>query len=72
MRNALVLLSQSFEVFSQKAVGEEMDGGVEELQDRRRESVGEEKEKDGTPKEATDPGVVGQLTGALDDARQKP
>ena len=53
-------------------VTKEIDGGEEELQERRRESVGEEKEEGGTPKEATGPGAAGQLTGALDDARQEP
>ncbi|KAE8776807.1 hypothetical protein D1007_50498 [Hordeum vulgare] len=49
-------------------VTEEMGRGLEELQDTRREFVIEEKEEGGAPKEATDPGVVGQLTGASNNA----
>lgn len=53
-------------------VTEEVDGGEEEVQGRRRESVGEGKEDGVSAKVATDPGVVSQLTGACDDARQEP
>ena len=45
---------------------------MEEVQDKRRESVGDGKDVGGTTKEATGPGAAGQLTGALDDARQEP
>lgn len=50
-------------------VTKEIDGGEEDLQERRRESVGEEKEEGGTPKEANNPGASVQPTGAFDDAR---
>ena len=50
-------------------VTKEIDGGEEELHERRREFVGEEKEDGGTPKEATHPGAAGLLTGTSDDAR---
>ena len=52
-------------------VTEIVDGGEEVLHDRRRESVGEEKEVDDPTKEATGLGAAGQLTGAFDDARQE-
>lgn len=52
-------------------VTEEVDGGEEEVQDRRRESIGEEKDVEDTTKEATGPGAAGQLTGAHDVARQE-
>lgn len=53
-------------------VTQEVDGGEEISEDRRRESVGEEKEEGPNLKEPTDPGAVDQLTGANDDARQEP
>lgn len=53
-------------------VTKEVDGGEEEVQGRRRESVVEGKEDEVSAKEATDPGAVGQLTGACEDARQEP
>lgn len=53
-------------------VTKEVDGGEDEVQGKRRESVGEGKEDGMSAKGATDPGAVGQLTGACDDARQEP
>lgn len=53
-------------------VTKEVDGGEEEVQGKRRESVGEGKEDGVSAKVATDPGAVGQLTGASDVARQEP
>ncbi|XBI20620.1 hypothetical protein VPH35_061869 [Triticum aestivum] len=45
---------------------------VHAAEGRRRESVGEGKEEEGSVKDATNLGAVGQLTGACDDARQEP
>ena len=53
-------------------VTKEVDGGEEEVQGKRRESVGGGKEDGVSAKIATDPGAVGQLTGASDVARQEP
>ena len=53
-------------------VTKEIDGGEEELHERRREFVGEEKEEGGTPKEATNLGDADQLTGTFDDTRPEP
>ncbi|XBH99223.1 hypothetical protein VPH35_128609 [Triticum aestivum] len=53
-------------------VTKEVDVGEDEVQGRRRESMGEGKDGEGSAKEATNPGAVGQLTGASDDARQEP
>ena len=51
-------------------VTKEVDGGEEVAQGRRRESVGEGKDDEGSVKGATDPGAVGQLTGACDENDQ--
>ncbi|XBJ00304.1 hypothetical protein VPH35_020219 [Triticum aestivum] len=51
-------------------VTKEVDGGEEVAQGRRRESVGEGKDDEGSVKDATDPGAVGQLTGACDENDQ--
>ncbi|VAI37341.1 unnamed protein product [Triticum turgidum subsp. durum] len=53
-------------------VTEEVDGGVEVDQDKRREYVGDGKDVGDNTKEATGPGAAGQLTGEHDVARQEP
>lgn len=53
-------------------VTKEVDEGEEEVQNRRRESVGDGNDVGDTTKEATGPGAAGQLTGANDVARQEP
>ncbi|KAM3347420.1 hypothetical protein ACQJBY_021394 [Aegilops geniculata] len=53
-------------------VTEEVDGGVEVDHDKRRESVGDGKDVGDSTKEATGPGVAGQLTCEHDVARQEP
>lgn len=53
-------------------VTKEVDGGEEVLQEKRRESVGEERDVGDPAKEATGLGAAGQLTGMDDSARQEP
>lgn len=53
-------------------VTEELDEGEEEVQNRRRESVGDGNDVGDNTKEATGHGAAAQLTGANDVARQLP